>query len=533
VPPLAALRGRLNTPAVIVVTVAVVALAHQIWYLVVESRAVGSLGFPLDDGWIHLQFARNLARDGQLAFNRFEPSSGSTSPLWTLLLAAPLALHVEPVAAAKGLGMMLAAACAGLGATLAGELTRHRGAAWCAGLAIACSARMTWSGVSGMEGPLYVALTLATLLVYLRDPDAGARWWGLLGALSGTARPETFLLLPLLVIHRAVVAWRSGRWIEARRPLIQATTVAAGVALVYAIVNLSGGPYPWPSTFGAKEEGRGLLSAIGAGDARAIVRSALDGLGAVNLFVRFFFDQSALLAMLLLPGAMAVAAGLGQHHPRGVVVLWAALLGPLTIGMMAPALPVTLQQGRYVAHALALGFVIASAGLAGLWRVGGRRGGLMLTAVAALAIARLASQDIAFATRHAQMVGNIESLHGQVAHWIRMRTRPDALIAANDIGALAWFSERRVLDLEGLVTPDIVPHKAARTHLTFLEQQKPDYLVIFPQWYPHLAARTDLFREVHRVSSPRVSAAHDTTVVYSTPWLDSQAREPAASDEQR
>src|SRR5512135_3561499 len=49
----------------------------------------GAFGFPLDDPWIHLQFAKNLHDYGSFSYYRNEmATSGSTSPLYTLLLSA-------------------------------------------------------------------------------------------------------------------------------------------------------------------------------------------------------------------------------------------------------------------------------------------------------------------------------------------------------------------------------------------------------------------------------------------------------------
>ena len=56
--------------------------------LVRERVMAGSAGFPLDDSWIHLHFARNLAEGAGFAYNPGVPVAGSTAPLWTLLLAA-------------------------------------------------------------------------------------------------------------------------------------------------------------------------------------------------------------------------------------------------------------------------------------------------------------------------------------------------------------------------------------------------------------------------------------------------------------
>ncbi|MCZ7668389.1 MAG: hypothetical protein M5U34_14955 [Chloroflexi bacterium] len=47
----------------------------------------GVLGAPLDDAWIHFQFARNLSQGNGFSFNPGEATPGSTAPLWTMLLA--------------------------------------------------------------------------------------------------------------------------------------------------------------------------------------------------------------------------------------------------------------------------------------------------------------------------------------------------------------------------------------------------------------------------------------------------------------
>ena len=49
----------------------------------------GRFGFPLDDPWIHLQFAKNLHDYGSFSYYKGEmATSGSTAPLYTVILAA-------------------------------------------------------------------------------------------------------------------------------------------------------------------------------------------------------------------------------------------------------------------------------------------------------------------------------------------------------------------------------------------------------------------------------------------------------------
>ncbi len=60
-------------------------------------------------------------------------------------------------------------------------------------------------------------------------------------------------------------------------------------------------------------------------------------------------------------------------------------------------------------------------------------------------------------------------------------------MAAHDIGALGYFGGRRVLDLAGLVTPDVVPFIRDESRLRlWLDERQADYLMTFPGWYPGL-----------------------------------------------
>src|SRR6187200_2362573 len=77
------------------VVIAVAALIAVLFYLIF-SAVIFRIGFPLDDSWIHLTYARNLAEHGEWAFRLGERSSGSTSPLWTVLLSIGFLVRLAP-----------------------------------------------------------------------------------------------------------------------------------------------------------------------------------------------------------------------------------------------------------------------------------------------------------------------------------------------------------------------------------------------------------------------------------------------------
>ena len=86
--------------------IAAAALLGVLFYLMV-SALIFRIGFPLDDAWIHLTYARNFAEHGEWAYRLGERSAGSTSPLWTALLAIGFLLNLAPFAWTYFLGWVV------------------------------------------------------------------------------------------------------------------------------------------------------------------------------------------------------------------------------------------------------------------------------------------------------------------------------------------------------------------------------------------------------------------------------------------
>jgi hypothetical protein len=67
-------------------------LAVAAWSFFLANRTPGDrsalVGFPLDDAWIHLVYARSLVTEGGFHFNAGVPEAGMTSPLWVIFAAS-------------------------------------------------------------------------------------------------------------------------------------------------------------------------------------------------------------------------------------------------------------------------------------------------------------------------------------------------------------------------------------------------------------------------------------------------------------
>src|SRR4026208_997446 len=131
--------------------IAIVALIAVGYYLLV-SASIFRIGFPLDDTWIHLTYARNLAEHGEWAFRLGEQAAGSASPLWTVLLSIGFLLHLAPYIWIFFLGWVVLTLLGIQAENIARrriELYKPR-LPW-VGLFFVLAWHLTWSAVSGME----------------------------------------------------------------------------------------------------------------------------------------------------------------------------------------------------------------------------------------------------------------------------------------------------------------------------------------------------------------------------------------------
>ena len=477
-------------------------------------------GFPLDDTWIHLQFARNLAEGHGFSFNAGVPSSGSTAPLWTLALSVPLALGVPPIVAAKSLGLLLACVAALGAALLTLRLSGSRAAALLAGVATAVTPRMAWAGLSGMEVPLYTALVVLAMLAYAKDSAVrdSRGLWAVLAALAGWSRPETFVAGAVLVL-----AWLLGpaRSSEGRRLVAgwwRPPVLFAAISIGFLAFNVYVGGRPLPNTFYAKHYGMG--SAVSLAEGRYVDALMDVGRYPVNLLgdaVRWQAAQDGLLFGAAIVGVLALLGALGQAVPAGGRALLAVLIiSPLAKGLVAPQPPMMVHEGRYVMHLLVLGLVVCACGVSALARFARPRWLAWLLAV--LGLIQVGGATFTAMQTYADEVKNINDLQVRTGLWLADNTSPDATIATNDIGAIAFFSRRFILDTEGLVSPDAIWDKRMWRIDRFLLRSMPDLVVIFPEWYPYLAKRPIGLSEVHRISATKVIAGGESLVIYRTPW---------------
>lgn len=430
------------------------------------------LGFPLDDTWIHLVYARALTEGQGFSYNPGQLETGVTAPLWTTLLALPVAiadlLGKRPDLGVRILGALTALAMAAVGYRLA--LRAGRWPAACAALLLSLDPQLVFDRFSGMEQPLFGLLSLLLLDLLIDDKFKRA---GLVAGLLLLTRPEGAVLALLALLH--VLLRRPRAALAFLLPLVAAL-------LPWVVYLLLASGMPWPSTF----ENKAQLVLDVAQAWRAGVAVLADtgwGLG---------------LPLAVVVGAYVLEGGrhgLGRLVLLSALVLLPAVLLSRPIELHGEPARAPYYWARYALLAWPLLVLLASVGLASLVRTA-YAGTLCRPAYAilligpALLLALLASglpaQALVLRQRLAAQCADTEALNVAAGLWVDEHLPRPALVATHDAGAVRFFGRRRVLDLWGNHSQPLrqaLAQGGAAGAARWLASQHPDALVVFPTLY--------------------------------------------------
>lgn len=399
-----------------------------------------------DDAYIYFRYVDNVWRGCGLRWNCTDGAvEGFTSPLYLALLVGGRAFTTDLETIAVVLGALLLVMALVATVILAARLGGG-GAALLTALLVATDGYVLLSGTIGLETSLACAMVAIVALVVATE----RRGWPLVAAtvLAVLCRPE----LGVLVVALPLVA-------EPRRVAQAVVALVAITAIRYAIFGQL-----LPNTFYAKTGGTTAHLRLGAA---YLVELATDFPLVLAAPLALRLEAARRLARyLLVASALAFAFFL---YSGGDTFLYSRLAMPLLPTLCALAIVglLGLRETRWVrALAAALVFAVAVRG----------------------------------ALTHA-----IPEQHGfdnvarwrRVGTWLREHIAREHSIATVPIGAIGWTSQLRLLDLVGLVTPEVAhggrvpPERLTRTWIghekhntAFVLAQAPDVLV-FTKWQDH------------------------------------------------
>ncbi len=442
-------------------------------------------GFPLDDAWLHMVYARSFGEGRGFAFNPGQMETGITAPVWTALLSIPVTLADVladppgwlasiPVLGDGGFsgrpdtGVRLLGGLVGLLTALAGfKLAARAGRwpAWFTGLALTLDSTMVFDRFAGMEVPLFGLGSLLFVAALIDEREVKA---GVLAGLLALTRPEG-----------AVLALLGTVWFAMRRHgAVKFLVMSVAVALPWMAYCFLLSERPWPATAEAKTvlvlEPRLIASSL-----HALVTDSGWGWA------------------LPLAGIVGVFSLEGGRHSLGVVTAVTAALLTATVLVSRP-LEVTgdppwipYYWARYAHIVWPLVLVLGATGLSALVRTayaGLRcRPHYAVLLIAPFLVLGWFGRDL-FAhagvvhDRFVRECRHVETLHVAAGEWIASHTDPEAVVATHDAGAIRYFGDRTVVDIFGHQNFRLLQAERSGPALArqWLASKEPDVLAVFP-----------------------------------------------------
>lgn len=200
--------------------------------------------------------------------------------------------------------------------------------------------------------------------------------------------------------------------------------------------------------------------------------------------------------MLLIPCAAIQIYDIFRQRKADLYYPLAWLL--ILIGLYAVALPAIYHHGRYLMPLIP---VIVIFGIEGLSKFLEKlpKKSLLRSGTWLVLGGMLIALWVNGASTFALQIKLLTASHMQAAHWVDIHTSQDAVIGTHDIGIIGYVTQRQIVDLAGLVTPEIIPIMNDQYALAkFVREKQVTYLVLFSGYYKDMLAQL----HAHPVFSP-------------------------------
>jgi hypothetical protein len=510
------------------------------------SISADPLLMPLDDTYIHFQYARQMASGQPMVYHDGDPAtSGGTSLLYPALLAVGYRLGFTGWSLAYWslvLGALFFFGSAWLVYLLAasnpfapGKTDQSHHALWLA-LSFALSGPFIWAALSGMETALFVFTALLALYVF---QSGRLRLTAFACVLMTLTRPEGLILAGIAVLALALQRPWPLRWPERfRRAAWLALPLAAG--LVQPVINLAATGSLSSAGMAAKSH---LYNTSVPFHER--VSNILESLwrmwtelitGCNSDFGRFTPFLLAALAILTL-GAGAIPLWRKRRVCLPAVILIWVVVFTAGVATLDTAF---WQFKRYQLPAMAVFFPVAAWGSAlfGDHLVRAFKWRWLRWALPALFLISSALTTIAFARDYAGNVRVVRDQQVPMARWIKTNLPEGARIGVHDVGLMGYFSGHALYDVVGLTTRG--PAKAWRQgpgaiyETMASSEYRPDYFAIYPDvqgltYLRDAGVLGDVLAEFP-VDLPEhnVASATDYQAVYVADWSNTRDEESIA-----
>lgn len=491
-------------------------LTIVIFFLFYEYQAINNFTFVIDDVWIHLKFAKNIADGYGFSFNRGELISASTAPLYTLILAAMFIISQNIIFNIYSISLISSILIVFFYYKISFLLTNNRFFSFIMTLLLSLNPWFTWSALSGMEIILGSLLLIIALYLYLLNKKSLTVLFISLGTLI---RPETYSILILFFLIEILdILFDKNNTKLLLLNLVKNIIITLLIILPYGLFCIYTTGSFFPNTYTAKVGDLGLFGILNNNFnnvdflkkslflINSYLENFLNSLKKIDIFSYFFMPVSSLIFLYKF---------LKEFKTRYLFLPVIFLFFPLIVGIIVPNDRVSWPWNRHMLYLLPLYLIFVFTGF--YWLVNRKYKIFLVIGVVFLILTQFIffkRNILEVKNNFVKMTSLIYSQHLKMAQWVKKNLSDKEIIAASDIGVLGFYTNNYIVDTEGLINPKIKTFKYRRNSLKkdmeiyeYLSKVKPNYLVKFVWVYPNFT----------NYQFPIINK-FGTFAIYKTPW---------------
>lgn len=465
---------------IIYIAIALSALGLSYYYISFANTLNHNSGFPFDDSWIHLTFAKNLAEYHSFSYFKTEMvTAGSTSPLFTLLLALGFLITNNEMLLGYILGIMFFILSAIFLYRLSSfDFLKENIYALLITAIFIADKWMNFIACSGMETTMFIFVLLGSAYFYKKRKVIPLAVF--LGLIFWT-RPDGIMFIGALMVDYFLFYKLSQKKenLFTKNDFIKIGIIAGAMIVIYFAMNLSLSGSILPNTYTAKltyysPEFRRRTDFLKIEVWQYFTTGAY-----FLVFVGFALSLAFLIFDLFRK----------KYNLNLLYILFVFFL----IFVYWFRLPYAFRFGRYLMPIIPFMIIVSGTGFRDFAKLLGnyfksRQAAVfvffLLSGVTLLWSLVNYNED---KKNYADACRYILDRQVAAAKWLQANTNENDVVATHDVGAIGYYSGRKIVDIAGLVTPELiskmndVDYLASMTN--FMVENKVTYLAFLTEWY--------------------------------------------------
>jgi arabinofuranosyltransferase len=442
----------------------------------------GYFGFPLDDPWIHLTFAKNLAKYFSFSYFKNEMvTAGSTSPIYTALLSVGFFISNNEFILSYFLGILFLAASGIFFYKLSSFDFNKENifAIFCTAIFIS-DKWMNFISVSGMETTMYIFILIACAYFYRKKKSIP---FAIFAGLIIWTRPDGVAFYAALIVDYLWLLFTSksdkSLKIFSKKDYIKIVTIFSVLLLLYFALNIMLSSSLLPNTYTAK---------LTYYSPEFKSRSEFFKNEVWNYFTSGGYG--IIMAGFMIAAVIMFKDLFKKNYNKSI--LYIGFIVALVFEYWYK-LPYAHRFGRYMMPVIPF-FILASAsGYREIFYAIGKymKGKAVYLALSVIVFgATFVLNVINFkptSSSYSEECKYINDRQVAASLWLRDNTKPEDIIATHDVGAIGFYSERKIVDIAGLITPELISKINTKDYSeylkNYLKEKNVSYLAVLREWY--------------------------------------------------